>query len=51
MAARAVSCFLPGVPHVYYVARLAGRNDMELLRRTNNGRDINRHYYSTRRNR
>lgn len=26
---------------------LAGRNDMELLRRTNNGRDINRHYYST----
>ena len=29
------------------VGALAGRNDMELLRRTNNGRDINRHYYST----
>ena len=39
--------FLPGVPQVYYVGALAGRNDMELLRRTNNGRDINRHYYST----
>ena len=25
---------------------LAGRNDLELLRRTGVGRDINRHYYS-----
>ena len=47
LAARAVQFFLPGVPQVYYVGALAGRNDMELLRRTNNGRDINRHYYST----
>lgn len=39
--------FLPGVPQVYYVGALAGRNDMKLLRETNNGRDINRHYYST----
>lgn len=39
--------FLPGVPQVYYVGALAGKNDMELLRKTNNGRDINRHYYST----
>ena len=30
------------------VARvLAGSNDMELLKRTNVGRDINRHYYTT----
>ncbi len=36
-----------GVPQVYYVGALAGKNDMELLRKTNNGRDINRHYYST----
>ncbi len=36
LAARAVK-FLPGVPQVYYVGVLAGRNDMELLRRTNNG--------------
>ena len=35
------------MPQVYYVGALAGRNDMELLRKTNNGRDINRHYYST----
>ena len=47
IAARAVQFFLPGVPQVYYVGALAGANDMELLRRTNNGRDINRHYYST----
>ena len=47
LAARAVQFFLPGVPQVYYVGAVAGRNDMELLRRTNNGRDINRHYYST----
>ena len=39
--------FLPGVRQVYYVGALAGKNDMELLRKTNNGRDINRHYYST----
>jgi sucrose phosphorylase len=47
IAARAVQFFVPGVPQVYYVGALAGANDMELLRRTNNGRDINRHYYST----
>ncbi|MFR0589645.1 sucrose phosphorylase [Bifidobacterium apri] len=46
LAARAVQFFLPGVPQVYYVGALAGANDMELLRRTNVGRDINRHYYS-----
>lgn len=39
--------FLPGVPQVYYVGALAGENDMELLKRTNVGRDINRHYYTT----
>ena len=25
---------------------LAGENDLELMERTKNGRDINRHYYS-----
>ncbi len=39
--------FLPGVPQVYYVGALAGSNDMELLMRTNVGRDINRHYNTT----
>jgi sucrose phosphorylase len=46
LIARAVQFFLPGVPQVYYVGLLAGMNDMELLRRTKVGRDINRHYYS-----
>ncbi len=35
------------MPQVYYVGALAGANDMELLKRTNVGRDINRHYYTT----
>jgi sucrose phosphorylase len=44
--ARAVQFFSPGVPQVYYVGLLAGRNDMELLRRTGVGRDVNRHHYT-----
>lgn len=47
LAARAVQFFLPGVPQVYYVGALVGKNDMDLLNRTHVGRDINRHYYST----
>ena len=39
-------CFAPGIPQVYYVGLLAGRNDLELLEKTKTGRDINRHYYS-----
>ena len=44
--ARAIQCFLPGIPQVYYVGLLAGGNDMDLLRRTGVGRDINRRYYT-----
>jgi sucrose phosphorylase len=44
--ARALQFFAPGIPQVYYVGLLAGINDMELLRRTGEGRDINRHYYT-----
>jgi sucrose phosphorylase len=44
--ARALQLFSPGVPQVYYVGLLAGINDMELLHRTNEGRDINRHRYT-----
>jgi len=44
--ARALQFFSPGIPQVYYVGLLAGTNDMELLRRTKEGRDINRHYYT-----
>lgn len=45
LLARAVQLFAPGIPQVYYVGLLAGRNDLELLERTKTGRDINRHYY------
>jgi sucrose phosphorylase len=46
LLARAIQFFTPGIPQVYYVGLLAGRNDVALLRRTDVGRDINRHYYS-----
>ena len=43
LIARGVQFFIPGIPQVYYVGLLAGTNDMELLARTQVGRDINRH--------
>ena len=46
LIARAIQCFVPGIPQVYYVGLLAGHNDLDLLRRTGVGRDINRHYYT-----
>lgn len=46
LLARAIQFFAPGIPQVYYVGILAGSNDIELMERTKNGRDINRHYYS-----
>jgi len=46
LIARAIQCFLPGIPQIYYVGLLAGANDVELLQRTGVGRDINRHYYT-----
>jgi sucrose phosphorylase len=44
--ARAIQFFSPGIPQVYYVGLLAGRNDIALLEETKVGRNINRHYYS-----
>jgi sucrose phosphorylase len=46
LVARAIQLFVPGIPQVYYVGLLAGTNDLDLLRRTGVGRDINRHYYT-----
>jgi len=46
LLARAVQFFVPGIPQVYYVGLLAGLNDLELLAKTQVGRDINRHYYT-----
>lgn len=47
LLARAVQFFAPGIPQVYYVGLLAGKNDLKLLEETKVGRNINRHYYST----
>lgn len=46
LLARAIQFFAPGIPQVYYVGLLAGANDIELMEKTKNGRDINRHYYT-----
>lgn len=47
LIARAIQCFVPGIPQIYYVGLLTGANDMDLLRRTQVGRDINRRYYTS----
>lgn len=46
LCARAVQFFAPGIPQVYYVGMFAGKNDLELLESTKEGRNINRHYYT-----
>lgn len=45
LIARAIQFFVPGIPQVYYVGLFGDENDMQLLAKTNVGRDINRHYY------
>ena len=44
--ARLIQVFAPGIPQIYYVGLLAGENDLELLEKTKEGRNINRHYYT-----
>lgn len=46
LLARAIQFFAPGIPQVYYVGMLAGENDLNLLEKTKEGRNINRHYYT-----
>ena len=46
LAARAIQFFVPGIPSVYYVGLLAGKNDEENIKETGDGREINRHNYS-----
>jgi sucrose phosphorylase len=45
LLARLLQFFLPGIPQVYYVGLLAGRNDPALLARTGDGRELNRRRY------
>ena len=47
VAARAIQLFARGVPQIYYIGLLAGENDLAAVRRTGDGRAINRHDYST----
>lgn len=46
LTARAIQLFTPGIPQIYYVGLLAGKNDYTEFEKTGNGRDINRHNYS-----
>ncbi len=46
LLARLIQFLSPGVPQVYYAGLVAAKNDMDLLRRTSVGRDINRPYLS-----
>ena len=46
IAARALQFFTPGIPQVYYVGLLAGKNDYQRVEATGEGREINRQNYS-----
>lgn len=46
LLARALQIFAPGIPQIYYVGALAGKNDLIRLEKTKEGRDINRHAYT-----
>lgn len=46
LLARLIQLFVPGIPQIYYVGLLAGRNDLALLDATGVGRDVNRHRYT-----
>lgn len=46
LLARTIQLFCPGISQIYYGGLLAAENDMELLQRTQVGRDINRPYFT-----
>lgn len=46
LAARAIQFFVPGIPQVYYVGLLAGKNDPQRAAETGDRREINRHNYT-----
>ncbi len=47
LTARAIQFFAPGIPQVYYAGLLAAENDEEGVRRTGEGREINRPNFTT----
>ncbi len=46
LCARAIQFFAPGIPQVYYVGMLAGKNDYDALAVNSDHRSINRHNFS-----
>jgi len=46
LTARAIQFFTPGIPQVYYVGLLAGKNDVAAADNSGDGRDLNRHNYT-----
>ena len=46
LMARAIQFFTPGIPQVYYVGLLAGKNDEAAADQSGDGRDLNRHNYN-----
>lgn len=46
IAARALQLFAPGIPQVYYVGLLAGKNDQAAVEEQEAGRAVNRHNYT-----
>lgn len=46
LAARAIQLFAKGVPQIYYVGLLAGKNDHDAVERSGEGRAINRHDFT-----
>jgi sucrose phosphorylase len=46
LLARLIQFLAPGIPQVYYAGLLAASNDVDLLDRTDVGRDINRPYFT-----
>ncbi len=47
LLSRVIQVFSPGIPQIYYVGLLAGSNDLKLLESTKEGRNINRHFYTS----
>jgi len=46
LLARTMQLFTPGIPQVYYVGMLAGKNDVDRLLMTGESRAVNRHNYT-----
>lgn len=46
LLARTLQLFAPGIPQVYYVGMLAGKNDIEALIQGGEPRSVNRHNYT-----